>query len=107
MPVAHAEEAAEADHRVSDPAADLVDHHVLDIAEVLAARVVDAGALDLIGGNEAARGVVRTSGVVAPEERRSRASGSAHAHDPPQIAQRIERPDLANQVACRRPTQYR
>jgi hypothetical protein len=54
--LADAEEAAERHHGVDRLAADLVDHDVLDRAEMLAVHVVDVGAVDLVGGDQGAAG---------------------------------------------------
>src|SRR2546430_12547998 len=49
----HAEEAAELHHRVGDLAARLVDHHALDLADLLAAGAPDRGALHAVAGDQA------------------------------------------------------
>jgi hypothetical protein len=45
--VSDAQEAAEAENRVRHPAADLVDHHALDRADLLSVGAIDGGAFDL------------------------------------------------------------
>jgi hypothetical protein len=53
---AHAEEAAERHHRINRPTTDLVDHDVIDAAEVDARRTIDGGAIHLVGGDERSGG---------------------------------------------------
>lgn len=54
---ADAQEAAEFHDGVADLARDLVDHQRVDRAQLVAGRVVDVGAVDLVRGNDAGCGV--------------------------------------------------
>src|SRR5262249_33721412 len=52
--VSDAEEAAEAEHGVGPPAADLVDHHPLDAADLSLVGSIDRGALNLVAADQVA-----------------------------------------------------
>src|SRR5215813_11853812 len=53
MLLSHAKEAAEAEHRVSDVPAELIDHEALDGADLAAIGTADRGAFDPVAGNQA------------------------------------------------------
>src|SRR5215813_11174573 len=53
MLLSHAEEAAEAQHRVSNVPAELIDHEALDGADLAAIGTADRGAFDPVAGNQA------------------------------------------------------
>src|SRR5262245_40589711 len=53
MLLSHAEEAAEAEHRVSNVPAELIDHEALDGADLAAIGTADRGAFDPVAGNQA------------------------------------------------------
>jgi hypothetical protein len=56
--LANPKETAEGHHRISDLAAVFVDHQVMHLAQALTFRVIDWGALHLVGGDQTA-GLVR------------------------------------------------
>src|SRR5262245_38978851 len=53
MLLSHPEEAAEAEHRVSNVAAELIDHKALDRPDLATIGTADRGAFDPVAGNEA------------------------------------------------------
>src|SRR5262249_19193535 len=53
MLLSHAKEAAEAEHRISDVPAELIDHEALDGADLAAIGTADRGAFDPVAGNQA------------------------------------------------------
>ena len=55
MVLAHAEEAAETQHRVGDPAAALFEDDALDGADMPAIGTIDAGAFDPVAGDQRRR----------------------------------------------------
>src|SRR5205814_10611049 len=54
MIVAEAQEAAETENRIGDPAADLVDHDALDRADLAVVGAIDGRTLDLIAADQIA-----------------------------------------------------
>src|SRR5712691_5711478 len=53
MLLSHAEQTAEAEHRIGDAAAVLIDHEALDGADLFAAGAADRGAFDPVAGDQA------------------------------------------------------
>ena len=53
MLLSHPEKAAEAEHRVSDVAAEFIDHKALDGADLATVGTAHQGALDPVAGNQA------------------------------------------------------
>src|ERR1019366_7109737 len=53
---AHAEKTAERHHRIDRATADLVDHDVINVAELVPRLIIDIGALHLIGRDEGSGG---------------------------------------------------
>jgi hypothetical protein len=77
MALAKAEEAAECQHRVGDLARDLVDHEIVDRAEMSAVPIVDRRALDLVRRDQPCRlvdGDVVAPGVQLHRTRRAEAA---------------------------------
>jgi hypothetical protein len=48
--------AAERHHRIDRATADLVDHDVVNGAEIVSRRIIDVGAIHLVGGDEGTGG---------------------------------------------------
>src|SRR5206468_2632311 len=63
MLLSHAEESAEAEHRIGDIAAELVDHEALDGADLVAIGAADRGAFDPVTGDQAVRLTGRCVGL--------------------------------------------